>query len=182
MSFAKLLRLLAPPNKTWLCYQLISLRVYLSLENPRTLWVLHSVLLSSQAFVHLAVCQHGARNQWLLSNSSSLLWTCFLPLLPVAPCSISNSSVDAGLGDEKALAPCWKSLLCFDKIGFYLRHACFPSSASFIEVPKALQTSGTTFLMYCQVSCPPWKQSCSVISGCSNWQNLEKGVSRPDQI
>ncbi|KAK1340812.1 hypothetical protein QTO34_017206, partial [Cnephaeus nilssonii] len=36
-----------------------------------------------------------------------------------------------------------------------LAHACFPSSASFIEVPKALQTSGTTFLVYCQTSCPP---------------------------
>lgn len=172
MSFAKLFRLLAPPNKTWLCYQLTGLRVYL---NPIPLWVLHSVLLSSQAFVYLAVCQHGARNQWLLRHSGSLCG------LPFCLCK-TNSSVKAGVWEIRPLSPTGKSLLCFDKIGFYLRHACFPSSASFIEVPKALQTFGTIFLVYCRISCPPWKQSCSVISGCSNWLHQEKGVSWPHQI
>lgn len=184
-SFAESFRLLASPNKSWRCSQFSSLRVCQNLENPRTLYGLHPALFNPQAFVHWAVYQRGSGKQWLLLHSVSLLWTPLLSRPPLFPCSPLNSHVKEGdLRDKKTLCsfPAGKcSLLCFDTIGFHLRHASH-------QVPHSRSAQSPSDLRLHQPDALsnklPWlkTESCPLVSRYSRWQRLGKGsiVGWPD--
>lgn len=83
---------------------------------------------------------------------------CLCFLLFLAPHQIAMWRKEIREMKRPSLLPHWPVLPALLWHELFPSQACFPSSASFIEVPKALQTSGTTIVMYCLISCPRWKQ------------------------
>lgn len=170
----------------WLCCQLTGLRVYL--ENFENLENFVSAAFSIAQ--HPSLCALSCLPVWG-KKSMAVAPLCFpsvdfFPLLPV-PCSTSKSNVkEGGLGDEKSLgsspleSPTWCVLIWLVSISGMLSIKCLlhrsaqSPSDPWYHLPHVLSDE-----------LPSLKtESWSLVSGCSNWQRLEKGslMGCPDLI